>query len=538
MLAPASITLSNLAWSTPDGRWLFRGLDLAFGPERAGLVGRNGVGKSTLLKLIAGELPPRGGGVSVRGRLAVMRQAAQVRADETVADLFGVTEALAVLERAQAGLASEADLAVADWTLQGRLESALAGVGLAVDPATPLAALSGGQHTRAALAALVFAEPDFLILDEPTNNLDRAGRAAVIELLGGWRSGAIVVSHDRELLETMDAIVELTSLGAARFGGGWSAYRERKALELAAAERDLAGAERELAEVARSAQAAAERKARKDSAGRRKAARGGQPRILLGAAKARSEVTGGEQARLAERRRDRAGAAIEAARERIEVLAPITVSLASTGLPAQKEVLRLEAVTAGHAPGRPVIRDLSFTITGPERIAVVGPNGAGKTTLVALIAGWLAPWSGAVRRPTAFAVLDQRVSVLDPALSIRDNFRRLNPTADENACRRALARFRFRAGAALQLSSELSGGELLRAGLACVLGGAAPAPLLILDEPTNHLDLESLEAVEAGLAAYDGALLVVSHDEAFLQAIGISRRLTFGGDGETWSHFT
>jgi ATPase subunit of ABC transporter with duplicated ATPase domains len=185
----------------------------------------------------------------------------------------------------------------------------------------------------------------------------------------------------------------------------------------------------------------------------------------------------------------------------------------------------MDAASAGFEPARPIIRDLSFVITGPERIAVTGPNGSGKTTFLALVTGALRPWTGTVRVMTDFALLDQRVSLLDPSLSIRDNFQRINRRADENTCRAALARFMFRADAALQIVSCLSGGQLLRAGLACVLGGAAPPALLILDEPTNHLDIDSIEAVEAGLRAYDGALLVVSHDEAFLEAIGISRRL-------------
>jgi ATPase subunit of ABC transporter with duplicated ATPase domains len=185
----------------------------------------------------------------------------------------------------------------------------------------------------------------------------------------------------------------------------------------------------------------------------------------------------------------------------------------------------MDAASAGFEPARPIIRDLSFVITGPERIAVTGPNGSGKTTFLALVTGALQPWAGTVRVVTDFALLDQRVSLLDPSLSIRDNFRRINRRADENTCRAALARFMFRADAALQIVSRLSGGQLLRAGLACVLGGAAPPALLILDEPTNHLDIDSIESVEAGLRAYDGALLVASHDEAFLEAIGISRRL-------------
>ena len=237
----------------------------------------------------------------------------------------------------------------------------------------------------------------------------------------------------------------------------------------------------------------------------------------------RSEGTGGKNARLAERRREQALDDADSARRRIEVLQPLTVAVPPTGLPAAKTVLRIDAASVGY-DGRRVIRDLSFVITGPERIAVSGPNGSGKTTLLALIAGRLAPWTGTVRPMTDFAMLDQQVSLLDPALSIRDNFRRLNPDADENACRASLARFMFRADAALQVVQSLSGGQLLRAGLACVLG-ARPPQLLILDEPTNNLDLDSIAAVEAGLRAYDGALLVVSHDEAFLEAIGITRRL-------------
>ncbi len=519
-----SITISDLSWATPDGRPLFSHLDLSFGPERAGLIGRNGTGKSTLLRLISGELAPRSGRIATTGTIGTLRQTVQTRASQTIADLFGVAPALAILRRAEAGEATADDLAHADWTLETRLAEALECVSLSVPPDTPLSSLSGGQQTRAALAALVFAEPDFLLLDEPTNHLDRAGRQAVRDLLAGWRGGVIVVSHDRELLETLDAIVELTSLGATRYGGNYSHYRERKALELAAAETQLADAEKRMANAARAAQAANERKARRDGAGARKAAKGDMPKILLGARRNQSETTSGDQARLAERQRTEAASAAEDARARIEVLQPFAVALQPTGLAAGKTALHLDRVTVGYGE-RPVLRDLSLSLTGPERVAVTGPNGAGKTTLLSLITGDLQPWSGTVRVTPDRAFLDQSVGLLDPARSIRDNFRRLNTDADENASRAALARFMFRADAALQIVGTLSGGQRLRAGLACVLGTRPPS-LLILDEPTDHLDLDGVAAVEAGLQAYDGALLVVSHDETFLEAIGVTRTVS------------
>jgi ATPase subunit of ABC transporter with duplicated ATPase domains len=520
----ASITLSNVSWSTPDGRPLLSHLDLSFDGGRTGLVGRNGVGKTTLLKLVAGELQPQAGTVSLTGTVGALPQLAPDKAGETIADLFGIGEAMAILQRAEAGTATADDLASADWSLEARLAEALDRFGLAAAPHTPLSTLSGGQRTRAGLAALAFAAPDFILLDEPTNNLDADGRAAVIGFLAGWRAGAIVVSHDRELLDTMQAIVELTSLGATRYGGNWSHYRARKALDLAAARHDLADAEKRVEEIERRTQASAERKARRDRGGRATRARGDIPRIQLNALRNSAENSGGEAARLAERRRTQALEEAAAARQRIEVLQPLSVVLPSTGLPSGKIVLRVEKASAGYVPGQPVLHDLSLTIVGPERLAVRGPNGSGKTTLLHLIAGKVLPSTGSVQRMTPLAFLDQGVSLLDPTRSLRDNFLALNPGADENACRAALARFAFRAEAALQIVSTLSGGQRLRAGLACVLG-VAPAPLLILDEPTNHLDIDSIETVEAGLRAYDGALVVVSHDPSFLEAVAITRWL-------------
>lgn len=527
---PASISLIDISWSTADGQLLFSSLTHNFAAEKTGLVGRNGVGKTTLLKVISGELAPPTGRIVAAGTLGVLRQVVQVAATETVGDLFGATHALQMLTRVERGNASDQELADADWTLEARMAAALGRVSLSVQPETLLATLSGGQRTRAALAALIFQEPSFLLLDEPTNNLDRAGRDAVIELLASWRSGAIVVSHDRELLDTMQAIVEMTSLGVTCYGGNWSSYREQKLLELAAAERDLIDAEKRISDVNRSSQITAERQSRRASTGRKQGAKGGIPKILLGSRKDHGEKTAGENARLGERLCEQAEGAVAVARHKIEVLQPFQVQLAPTHLPTSKVVLQFDSITAGYEPGRAVLRELSFRLVGPERVAITGPNGSGKSTLLALIAGKPTPWAGKLAVATNFALLDQQVSVLQPALSIRDNFFRLNESADENTCRAALARFMFRADAALQRVETLSGGQMLRAGLACVLGGLTPPPLLILDEPTNHLDIDSIEAVEAGLRAYDGALLVVSHDETFLTAVGITRRLELTGN--------
>lgn len=523
-----SVSLSGLSWSTPDGTPLFKKLNLTFGPERTGIVGINGVGKSTILRLISGDLVPASGEVRLSGSVAMMRQDAGDAPQDTIADLFGVQSELGLLDRAGAGIATADELAEADWTLPARVETALSRCGLAVEPQTRLAALSGGQRERAALAALIFAAPDFLLLDEPTNNLDAAGRKAVRDLLSNWTRGAIIVSHDRELLEEMDAIVELTSLGATRYGGNYSDFRRWKALELEAAERDLAHAEKTMLETARRAQQAAERKARKDSAGRKARKRDDQPKIMMDAAKARAEASGGAGARLRDARRQAAEDSLAAARDKVEILQPLRMDMPSTGLAAGKTVLRMDGVSCGYDPARPVISDLSLTVTGPEHVAVSGPNGSGKTTLLRLLTGHIAPQGGVVECRVPFALLDQHVGLLDPSRTLLDSFRRLNPAADKHLAHAALARFGFRADDAKRLAGSLSGGERLRAGLACALGATPPPELLILDEPTNHLDLEGIAALEAALKAYDGALLVVSHDTAFLQSIAIDRTVSLG----------
>lgn len=523
---PASIVLSQITWSTPDGRTVLDQLDFRFAAERSGLIGRNGVGKTTLFDIIAGLTAPASGSVVITGSIGLLRQDLIPYPGQTVADLFGARPALALLDAAEAGVATINQLADIDWTLRERMTSALDRFGLGCLCDTPLANLSGGQRTRAALAALVFAKPDFLLLDEPTNNLDEEGRRTVIDLLAGWRGGAIVISHDRVLLEEMDSIVELTTLGATRYGGNWSHYRVCRAQELSAATHDLAIAQRQMDALARTTQANAERQARRDGAGRRKRARGDAPRILLDARKDRSEATGGAHARLAEAREAQAAQALTAARRRVEVLQPLSMQIASTNLPPGRVVLRLDGVSAGYSENPSVISEVSLVVAGPERLAITGANGAGKTTLLSVMTGRLAPSAGTVQCPVDFAVLDQTVSLLDEAATIRDNFRRLNPNSGEEATRAALARFMFRADAAMQGVSSLSGGQRLRAGLACTLGGDHPPPLLFLDEPTNHLDLESIEALEAALAGYDGALIVVSHDRAFLEAIGATRVIT------------
>jgi ATPase subunit of ABC transporter with duplicated ATPase domains len=527
--------LDRVAARTPDGHTLFDNLSLALGRERTGLVGRNGVGKTTLLRLVVGLDDPAEGRVSHVGRVGWLPQVTTVDPTETVAEALVIAEPMAVLSRILAGRGSAQDLDAADWGLEARITEALVQVGLDhLDMARRVGTLSGGEQTRLRLAALLLDAPDLLVLDEPTNHLDAEGRALVSGVLEQWPGGVLVVSHDRDLLRRMDRIVELSSLGARVYGGDYDLYAERKAAERAAAAQALETATRDVDRAAREGQLARERKARRDRAGKVARAASSDPKILLDARAERAERCGGRLNLLVERQVSEANAVRAEAEQAVERTRELSISLPSSGLASDRTVAVLEDV-AWHSPdGASVLDSLTLRITGPERLAISGPNGAGKTTLLKLLAGELTPSRGTVQRPLATAWLDQDTSILRSDETVLEAWLRLNKGASQNDAQAALARSLFRNVAAQKRVGVLSGGERLRAALACVIG-LQPPQLLILDEPTNHLDLESVQAVEAALSGYDGALVVVSHDPDFLVAIGVTRTLDLGQPQPTTS---
>jgi ATPase subunit of ABC transporter with duplicated ATPase domains len=524
---PAFLILDSISLATPDGRPLFDGLTLAIGAERTGVVGRNGCGKSTLLRLISGDAEPAAGSVQRTGSIGMLAQLADDRL--TVAQALDVADGLARLRRLERGDGSLDDAAEADWTLQTRIDTALGETGLrslSLPPERRLASLSGGERTRVALARLLIEAPDVLLLDEPTNNLDADGRQAVAQLLERWRGGAIVASHDRALLARVDRIVELTPVGVTVFGGAWPAFADAREAARARAEADLDRASDALRNAERTVQKAKEKKARRDKAGREWRAKGIEDKMFMDREKQRAENSGAREAYLADRLIGDRAEALDQARARVEILTPLSIELPKTALPGSRELVVFKDVAMAHGDRR-LFGPLSFEVRGPERIAVGGANGSGKTTLLRLITGDFEPTAGDISRLTdRVAVLDQHVGLLDSACSILDNLRRLNPDLSDNEARAALARFAFRNKAALQIAGTLSGGERLRAGLACVFAKRQPPLLLLLDEPTNHLDLASIEVLEAALSGFDGALIVVSHDRTFLQAIGLAREIT------------
>jgi ATPase subunit of ABC transporter with duplicated ATPase domains len=533
----ARLVAERLTYASPtsaDDRTLFHDLTLSLGSERTGLVGPNGSGKTTLLRLLAGELTPTAGTVHQVGTVAVLPQEFRPAPDAPLAVVLGIDQRLAALRRLEAGEATPADfeLVADEWDLPERAVAVLGRLGLGHLPLDrPAGAVSGGEATRVALAGLALGRPDVLLLDEPTNHLDAGSREALYAFVEGWTGGLLCVSHDRALLRRMDRIVELSALGVRVHGGNYDDYRARRDADDAAATRELDSARAAARLAKREMREVRERQARREAHGRREAVTANMPRIAIGLRKRQAQATTARVRAVTAREVDERRARVDAARRRVEERERPRFDLPSSGLPMGRTALALEEVSVRFpGAGRPVLDGVSLHIVGPERVAVVGPNGSGKTTLLRVAMGHLAPDTGRVRRlpDDQTAYLDQHGAGLDPARSVLDTFRARHPRVEATPARHALARFLFSDETALRTVGTLSGGERLRASLACVLGGERPPALLVLDEPSNHLDLDALDALEGALRAYDGAVLVVSHDDAFLDAIGVQRRVALG----------
>lgn len=494
------ILLRDVSFELRPGVWLFKNLNVGFGKEKTGLVGKNGTGKTTIIKLITELAKPNSGIVENSARIVYLPQDYQIDLSCSVLETLNTPaehEALATL--AKVGL---------QYIQLDRI----------------MGSLSGGERTRVVLASLLVQEADFMILDEPTNNLDTEARQAVYNLIERWKGGLLVVSHDRVLLNLMDRTLELSEKGLKEYGGNYDFYTEQKELEEEALQRQLSDMEKEFRKVKKQAQATKERQQKRSSRGKKVAPDLGLPKSILNEMRKSAQQTSGKLKKIHESKIGEASENFKAAKERISPNNRIEVDLSRTDIPAGKLVTEFEEVSFGYGE-QVIFKGFNLTVHGPDRLVINGPNGSGKTTLVKLMLGELQPSAGEITLGiNCFAYLDQSVVVLDKNKTVLENLEEMSGL-DEKAARNWLALFLFPADDVFKKVEVLSGGERMRAALACILAGNTPPQLLVLDEPTNNLDLNSIEQIESALLNYKGALIVISHDKTFLQNIAITREM-------------
>lgn len=515
MSTKSAITLRDLTLEWPDGTVALDRVNGTFGTGRTGLIGRNGAGKSTLLRLITGELRPSSGHVDTSGEVGHLPQTLTLRQDTTIAELLGIRSILDAITAIESGDVDQRhfDEIGDDWDIESRAAEALDQIGFsAAHLDRRIAEVSGGEGMLIAITGLRIRRTPITVLDEPTNNLDRPTRARLAELVDQWPGALVVVSHDLELLEHMDDTAELYSGRLETFGGPYSAWKEQQQQEQAAAVQAARSAQQTL-KVEKKQRVEAETKlARRERTGKKTQKDGGIPKILAGNRASKAQASAGALRSTLDDKVQAAQAAVDAADARVRDEEHIHLALPDPDVPRGRRLAELED------EGRTIV------IQGPERVALIGANGAGKSTLIEQLLGRTEPVPG---RPHGrlltelVGFLPQRLDGLDDAASAMDNVQAVAPGTPAGTIRNQLARLLLRGDSVDRPVRTLSGGERFRVSLARLLLAEPPAQLLILDEPTNNLDIASVEQLAEALDAYRGALLIVSHDFAFLERIGI-----------------
>ena len=494
-----------------------------FAGEKVGMIGPNGCGKTTLLRLILGEIDPDSGKVSVRKGLRVgyLPQESLFDGRRTVleemrvglADVIGISEKLEVLAGRLGELSGAALKAcmkeydrlsarfesVGGYVYETQIKSVLAGLGIGEElHDVKTSALSGGQLSRLGLARVLVRQTDILLLDEPTNHLDLQATVWLERFLKSYKGAAIVISHDRYLLDSVAAkIVQVRAGKSTIWKGNYSAYVRAKEIVELAQQRQF---EKRSEMVAKTLDFIARNK---DQEGMRKTARGRKKRL--------------------ERLLDREPDFLDKPTEERKVKFAFGPAAGRS-----KIVLRCEGLGKTFGP-LVLFEGMSFDVLAGERWGITGPNGTGKSTLLKMALGQLAPTSGTVRMGPSVAVgyLDQHAAVLNPEQTVLDEALSVRPDLSHEAIRGRLGAFLFRGDDVLKRTGDLSGGQQNRLML-CKLVLAEP-DVLVLDEPTNHLDIASREMLEEALSGFRGSIIAVSHDRFFLNRVA-DRLLVIGAD--------
>ncbi|SEA46293.1 ATPase components of ABC transporters with duplicated ATPase domains [Arachidicoccus rhizosphaerae] len=556
--------LDQLTYSHPNCPVLLKDLNLSLPPGLTGVVGANGSGKSTLLQLIAGKLQPTLGKITCQEPLHYVPQHYGQFDQLTVAEVLEIQPALQALYEILNGNTSPHNFEIlADqWDLEERLIIALNKWGLKsgnitaqgqVAPGTFLSKLSGGMKTKVLLSGLSLHNPSFILLDEPTNHLDLESRSRLYDYLQGFSGTALIVTHDRALLDRMQHILQLDNQGLTLYGGNYDFFLMEQAKHEAALERQLSTKSQILKAAERTQRQALERKQKQDSRGKQKQQKAGLPTILQHSLQGKAENSRADLLESHHKKLSGIKADLSELRNQQRRKEAMRFEVEDSKRPIGKILLEATDLNFSYPnhskpiPGqRPIWSiPLTFKIPSGIRCIIEGKNGSGKSTLFALIAEKLQPDQGHFRywnsqdkqigkpQPLTILTLDQDYTLINNNLTIFEQAMSYkSPECLPSEVGIILTRFLFTVDYWDRRCLNLSGGERMRLAL-CTLQLRKQAPdILILDEPTNNLDLAHLEILTTAIKSYKGTLLVSSHDIQFLEEINMTDRLLINEGGK------
>lgn len=521
--------LQSISYIHPDKDLLFENISFSINnSEKIALIGNNGVGKSTLLKIIAGNLQASEGQLKAETKPYYIPQLFGQFNHLTVSQALGIEKKLDALKEILNGNMSAENYALLDddWAIEDRCNQALEYWQLNnLDLEQKMEFLSGGQKTKVFLAGISIHQPELVLMDEPSNHLDIAGRQLLYDFILSSKSTMIVVSHDRRLLNLLASIYELSKRGIVVYGGNYDFYAQQKQIENNALSQDIQSKEKALRKAKEKERDIIERQQKLDSRGKKKQTKAGMGKAMMDKMKNDAQNSSAKQKNVHAEKIGGISQGLHELRSSVAEIDKMKFGFDNSALHKGKILLTATNINYGHSSKLLWTENLNLQIISGERIVLKGLNGSGKTTLIKLILGSFEPQTGTIYRADNKAVyIDQDYSLINSSLSIYEQAQEFNTTAlQEHEIKIRLNRFLFSRENWDKPCASLSGGERMRLMICCLTISNQSPDMIILDEPTNNLDIQNIEILTAAINEYQGTLLVVSHDESFLEQIKIER---------------
>ena len=540
-----SISIQQISYIHPDKEVLFSDLNFAISKgQKLGLVGNNGCGKSTLLQIIAGQLSPSSGVIVRPDDLYYIPQHFGQYDSLTIAQALQIERKQQALHAILSGDASNENFVILDddWNIEERSIAALDLWGLGQFTLSyPMNLLSGGEKTRVFLAGMDIHHPSVILMDEPTNHLDSSGRQRLYDWVEKCRSTLLVVSHDRTLLNLLPEICELEKHQINYYGGNYEFYKEQKTLMQEALQQRIEEKEKALRIARKVARETAERRDKQNVRGEKNNIKKGVPRIVLNALQGKSEKSTSKLNSTHQEKAEKLTGERNQLRSSLSPTAILKTDFNSSSLHTGKILVTAKEINFGYHPNSDSndIQDngdfklqlwqppISFQLKSGDRLRIEGVNGSGKTTLLKLITGQLQPQEGNLTRMEfTYVYLNQEYSIIDDRNSILEQaYAFNNRNLPEHEIKIILNRYLFPASEWDKSCRKLSGGEKMRLAFCCLMISNNTPDMFILDEPTNNLDIQSIEIITATIKNYTGTVIAISHDDYFIQEIGIEQRI-------------
>lgn len=523
------LILQNITYIHPNKDLLFEHISLNIHQhEKIALIGNNGTGKSTLLKIMAGELLPSAGVVTAGAKPYYVPQLFGQYNDYTIAQALGVSDKLYALQEILAGNTAEENFALLndDWTIEERCREALEHWQLhGLDLSQKMSMISGGQKAKVFLAGIRIHDPEIVLLDEPGNHLDANSRTMLYDFISSFAGTMVVISHDRTLLNLLPEVYELSKKGITVYGGNYDFYAVQKAVELDALHDDLKSKEKALRKAKETERETIERQQKLDARGRKKQEKSGLPTISLNTFRNNAEKSTAKMKDVHAGKIEGITQELGELRKEMPGKDKMKVGFDDAALHTGKILVAAKEVNYSYGTGPLWKQPLSFEIRSGDRIALKGDNGSGKTTLLQMLLGTLEPTTGSMQRAVAKQVyIDQDYSLIDKMQTVYGQVLRYNTgNLQEHELKSRLTHFLFTKSAWDKPCAALSGGERMRLALCCLTVDTKAPDIIVLDEPTNNLDMQNIEILIDAIRDYNGTVIVVSHDAYFLGQVGVEK---------------